>query len=134
MVRRPHDRPPLAGRQGWVPDLDARPLRRAMGPGQVRAGRPLHPAVRQGRRPTQRAAFRRDELPNTTFFDRYFAGAVANPRIATIQGTQMWPAWIKKIRSSAERERQAEAKQKRLAAAAALSNRITGLYELLDAE
>ena len=46
---------------------------------------------------TQRAAFRRDELPNTTFFDRYFAGAVANPRIATIQGTQMWPAWIKKI-------------------------------------
>ncbi len=63
----------------------------------------VRPALRRPRvHPTP--AYPREEQPNTTFFDRYFAGAIANPRIAMIQGNQLWPAWIKKIRSSAERE------------------------------
>jgi CRISPR-associated protein Csd1 len=34
---------------------------------------------------------------NTSFTDRYFAGAVANPRIALIQGQQLAQAWLKKL-------------------------------------
>jgi len=83
---------------------------------------------------TQRAAFPREEQPNTTFFDRYFAGAVANPRVALVQGSQLWPAWIKKITSSAERERTPQGRNRRLAAAAALRTRITDLLALLNAE
>lgn len=64
----------------------------------------LNPAYLAGRtfavlEATQRAANPRDDQPNTTFFDRYFSGAIANPRIAIIQGNQMSAAWLKKIRS-----------------------------------
>jgi CRISPR-associated protein Csd1 len=34
---------------------------------------------------------------NTSFTDRYFGGAVANPRIALIQGQQLAQAWLKKL-------------------------------------
>jgi CRISPR-associated protein Csd1 len=34
---------------------------------------------------------------NTSFTDRYFGGAIANPRIALIQGQQLAQAWLKKL-------------------------------------
>ena len=80
---------------------------------------------------TQRAAYPGDNLPNTTFFDRYFAGAIANPRVAFVQGSQMWPAWLKKIRTSADREARKADRDRRLAAAFALKNRISELTEQL---
>jgi CRISPR-associated protein Csd1 len=67
-----------------------------------------HPAYLNGRlfsvlQSLQYRAFPKDDQPNSTFFDRYFAGAVANPRIAFVQGAQMYPAWRKKLLSSASR-------------------------------
>ena len=65
----------------------------------------LNPAYLAGRlfavlESVQRAANTADGQPNTTFFDRYFSGAIANPRIAIIQGNQQSSAWLKKIRST----------------------------------
>jgi len=82
---------------------------------------------------TQRAAFPRDDQPNTTFYDRYFAGAISNPRIATIQGSQLRAAWSRKIRTSAEQERTPAAREKRRAVAGALDRRFIDLLDLLDA-
>jgi CRISPR-associated protein Csd1 len=63
----------------------------------------------------------RDGGPNTTFADRYFAGAVANPRVALVQGRQLATAWLKRIRRSNE------------GAAIALEKRLTELLDLFDA-
>jgi CRISPR-associated protein Csd1 len=59
--------------------------------------------------------------PNTTFADRYFAGAIANPRVALVQGRQLATAWLKKIRRSAP------------GTAVALERRLTELLDLFDA-
>lgn len=48
----------------------------------------------QGRKNNADAAVRQ---VNTSFTDRYFGGAVANPRIALIQGQQLAQAWLKKL-------------------------------------
>ncbi len=82
---------------------------------------------------TQRAAYPGEDEPNTSFFDRFFSGAVANPRIAAIQGGQLHAAWIRKIRTTAERERTPDARRKRLGVAAALKTRLDELYTLFDA-
>lgn len=67
-----------------------------------------HPAYLHGRlfsvlQSLQYRAFPKDDQPNSTFFDRYFAGAIANPRIACLRGVQMYPAWRKKLLSNANR-------------------------------
>jgi CRISPR-associated protein Csd1 len=36
--------------------------------------------------------------PNTTFEDRYLAGAIGNPGVAIVQGRQQAVAWLKKLR------------------------------------
>jgi CRISPR-associated protein Csd1 len=59
--------------------------------------------------------------PNTTFADRYFAGAIANPRVALVQGRQLAAAWLKRIRRSAP------------GTAVALDKRLTELLDLFDA-
>ena len=59
--------------------------------------------------------------PNTTFADRYFAGAIANPRVALVQGRQLATAWLKKLRRCAP------------GAAVALEKRLTELLDLFDA-
>ncbi len=41
-----------------------------------------------------------DRAINTTFTDRYFSGAVTNPRVAVVQGRQLATAWMKKLRRS----------------------------------
>ncbi|MBL7499886.1 type I-C CRISPR-associated protein Cas8c/Csd1 [Frankia sp. CNm7] len=46
-------------------------------------------AARVGRAPGDRL--------NTTFADRYLAGAIANPKIALVQGQQLAQPWLKKI-------------------------------------
>jgi CRISPR-associated protein Csd1 len=66
-------------------------------------------------------AVSRDNQPNTTFADRYFAGAVANPRVALVQGRQLATAWLKRIRRSAP------------GTAVALDRRLTELLDLFDA-
>jgi CRISPR-associated protein Csd1 len=63
----------------------------------------------------------RGNQPNTTFADRFFAGAVANPRVALIQGRQLAAAWLKKIRQSAP------------GTAVALDKRLTELIDLFEA-
>jgi CRISPR-associated protein Csd1 len=65
-------------------------------------------------------AVSRDNQPNTTFADRYFAGAVANPRVALVQGRQLATAWLKRIRRSAP------------GTAVALDRRLTELLDLFD--
>jgi CRISPR-associated protein Csd1 len=40
------------------------------------------------------------ERPNTTYGDRYFSGAVVNPRAALINGRRDANAWLKKLRRS----------------------------------
>jgi CRISPR-associated protein Csd1 len=80
---------------------------------------------------TQRAAYRRDQEPNTTFFDRYFAGAVANPRVAIVQGSQLSAAWLKRIRGSGERDTDNGSGNKRLGAYYALKNRLDELHQML---
>lgn len=80
---------------------------------------------------TQRAAYRRDQEPNTTFFDRYFAGAVANPRVAIVQGSQLSSAWLKRIRGSGTRDSDNGAGNKRLAVHYALKNRLDELHQML---
>ncbi|OAA19957.1 CRISPR-associated protein, Csd1 family [Frankia sp. EI5c] len=61
------------------------------------------------------------ERLNTTFADRYLPGAIANPRIALVQGQQLAPAWLKKIRKTNP------------VAAIALSARLGELFALFDA-
>jgi CRISPR-associated protein Csd1 len=82
--------------------LNRHPLRTGQGPAAVLDEKQDNPAYLYGRlfavlESLQIRAYSRDDLPNTTFFHRYFAGAVANPRVALVQGHQLFPAWIKKL-------------------------------------
>jgi CRISPR-associated protein Csd1 len=58
---------------------------------------------------------------NVTFTDRYFAGAVANPRVALIQGRQLAAAWLKKLRRA------------KPGLAAILDRDLDELFDLIDA-
>ena len=58
---------------------------------------------------------------NTSFTDRYFGGAVANPRIALIQGQQLAQAWLKKLNRT------------RPGAASALRQQLTDLFDCFEA-
>ena len=69
----------------------------------------------------QEATSGRGESVNTTFTDRYFAGAVANPRIALVQGRQLGAAWLKKLRRTSP------------GLATLLERDLTDLFDLLDA-
>ncbi|MEV0569287.1 type I-C CRISPR-associated protein Cas8c/Csd1 [Dactylosporangium sp. NPDC050588] len=86
--------------------LTRHPQRTGEGPTAVLDEKQDHPAYLCGRlfavlESLQYSAYPKDEQPNTTFFHRYFAGAVANPRVALVQGLQLFPAWIKKLDSTA---------------------------------
>jgi len=58
---------------------------------------------------------------NTSFTDRYFGGAVANPRIALIQGQQLAQAWLKKLNRT------------RPGTASALRQQLTDLFDCFEA-
>ena len=58
---------------------------------------------------------------NTSFTDRYFGGAIANPRIALIQGQQLAQAWLKKLNRTQPR------------AARALRQQLTDLFDGFEA-
>ena len=58
---------------------------------------------------------------NTSFTDRYFGGAVANPRIALIQGQQLAQAWLKKLNRT------------RPGAASKLRQQLTDLFDCFEA-
>jgi CRISPR-associated protein Csd1 len=58
---------------------------------------------------------------NTSFTDRYFGGAVANPRIALIQGQQLAQAWLKKLNRT------------RPKAASRLRQELTDLFDCFEA-
>ncbi|GAA2579908.1 type I-C CRISPR-associated protein Cas8c/Csd1 [Dactylosporangium fulvum] len=86
--------------------LHRHPQRTAEGPTAVLDEKQDNPAYLYGRlfavlESLQYSAYPKDAQPNTTFFHRYFAGAVANPRVALVQGSQLYPAWIKKLDSAA---------------------------------
>ena len=63
----------------------------------------------------------RQRQVNTSFTDRYFGGAVANPRIALIQGQQLAQAWLKKLNRT------------RPGAASKLRQQLTELFDRFDA-
>lgn len=69
----------------------------------------------------QSATTSRDATVNATFSDRYFAGAVANPRVALVQGRQLAAAWLKKLRRTNG------------GLAALLDRQLTDLFDLLEA-
>ncbi|NMO56065.1 hypothetical protein HH310_33405 [Actinoplanes sp. TBRC 11911] len=86
--------------------LNRHPHRTGEGPDAVLDEKEDNPAYLYGRlfavlESLQLRAFGRDDMPNTSFFHRYFAGAVANPRVALVQGLQMYPAWLKKLDAAA---------------------------------
>ncbi|GAA4260037.1 type I-C CRISPR-associated protein Cas8c/Csd1 [Dactylosporangium darangshiense] len=121
--------------------LHRHPQRRGEGPTAVLNEKQDNPAYLYGRlfavlESLQRSAYPKDEQPNTTFFHRYFAGAVANPRVALVQGCQLYPAWIKKLDSTASTagsdptERQGAEKARR--AASRYRARIRELQDRLD--
>ena len=58
---------------------------------------------------------------NTSFTDRYFGGAIANPRIALIQGQQLAQAWLKKLNRTQP------------GAASALRRQLTDLFDCFEA-
>jgi CRISPR-associated protein Csd1 len=58
---------------------------------------------------------------NTSFTDRYFGGAVANPRISLIQGQQLAQAWLKKLNRT------------RPGTASALRQQLTDLFDCFEA-
>ena len=58
---------------------------------------------------------------NTSFTDRYFGGAIANPRIALIQGQQLAQAWLKKLNRT------------RPGAANKLRQQLTDLFDCFEA-
>jgi CRISPR-associated protein Csd1 len=58
---------------------------------------------------------------NTSFTDRYFGGAIANPRIALIQGQQLAQAWLKKLNRT------------RPGTASALRQQLTDLFDCFEA-
>jgi CRISPR-associated protein Csd1 len=70
---------------------------------------------------TERAETGKSDRLNTTFADRYLAGAIANPKIAIVQGHQLAQPWLKKIRRA------------RPDRAFALSNQLGELFELFEA-
>jgi CRISPR-associated protein Csd1 len=75
----------------------------------------------------QRQAYKTD-MPNTTFFDRYWAGAIANPRIALNQGHQLSGAWLKKLRTPRDASKVEAERRTRLASI--FKKRITELSVL----
>jgi len=86
--------------------LNRHPFREGEGPAAVLDEKQDNPAYIYGRifavlESLQRRAYPGDELPNATFYHRYFAGAVANPRVALAQGCQLSAAWLKKLDSKA---------------------------------
>jgi CRISPR-associated protein Csd1 len=96
----------------------------------------LNPAYLAGRvfsvaESIQRAAYPGDDRPNVTFFNRYFSGAVTNPAIALVQGTQLSAAWLKKLEGRPSRE--GAQKDRKSRAAHALRGRLTNLYDRFDA-
>ncbi|MFX0591473.1 type I-C CRISPR-associated protein Cas8c/Csd1 [Melissospora conviva] len=101
-----------------------------------------HPAYLYGRifatlESLQTRAYGQKNLPNATFFHRYFSGAVANPRVAIVQGIQLMPAWLKKL-DSAARETGGSPEQRVLAEKAARAARryrsaFKELYDRLQA-
>lgn len=58
---------------------------------------------------------------NASFTDRYFGGAVANPRIALIQGQQLAQAWLKKLNRT------------RPGAVSTLRQQLTDLFDCFEA-
>ena len=97
-----------------------------------------HPAYLYGRifatlESLQTRAYGQKNLPNATFFHRYFSGAVANPRVAIVQGAQLMPAWLKKLDSAGREtggspDRKAQA-DKAARAAARYRNAFKELYD-----
>jgi CRISPR-associated protein Csd1 len=59
---------------------------------------------------------------NTTYGDRFFAGAIANPRAALLTGRRDSIAWLRKLRNSAKKK----------GAAARHEKELDALYALLD--
>ncbi|MFI7645191.1 type I-C CRISPR-associated protein Cas8c/Csd1 [Micromonospora sp. NPDC049460] len=118
--------------------LTRHPQRTGEGPAAVLDETQNNPAYLHGRlfavlESLQRRVNGKDDLPNATFFHRYFAGAVANPRVALVQGFQLYPAWLKKLDSMA-RERgfdRASKDRAQKAAGAATAYRIR-IRELQD--
>jgi CRISPR-associated protein Csd1 len=66
-------------------------------------------------------AARQVKQVNASFTDRYFGGAVANPRIALIQGQQLAQPWLKKLART------------RPGAASMLRQQLTDLFDCFDA-
>ena len=97
-----HDPAYLAGRIFAAPEQIQQ---RSTGSGQARKN--ADPAATQANTSRQ---------VNTSFTDRYFGGAVANPRIALIQGQQFAQAWLKKLNRTRPR------------AASALRQQLTDLF------
>jgi CRISPR-associated protein Csd1 len=58
---------------------------------------------------------------NASYTDRYFGGAIANPRIALIQGQQLAQAWLKKLNRTQP------------GAASKLRQQLTDLFDCFDA-
>ena len=122
--------------------LNRHPHRIGEGPTAVLDEKQDHPAYLYGRlfavlESLQRRAYGGgDDMPNATFFHRYFAGAVANPRIAHLQGVQMYPAWLKKLENAGKSDNnQPEAQthaEKARRAAYAFRKRLHSLHERLD--
>ncbi|BCJ58212.1 type I-C CRISPR-associated protein Cas8c/Csd1 [Micromonospora endophytica] len=121
--------------------LNRHPLRKGEGPAAVLDEKQDNPAYLYGRlfavlESLQHRAYPGDELPNATFFHRYFAGAVANPRVALAQGCQLSAAWLKKLDSKA-RIRNGEASERTEAQRAAKAayrfrERLRSLHDRLD--
>ena len=131
--------------------LNRYPNRTGEGPAAVLDEKQDNPAYVYGRlfavlESLQQRVYPGDKLPNATFFDRYFAGAVANPRVALVQGLQLFPAWLKKLdnatrepgdgpesRAKAEKDRRAAARFR--ARVRELQDRLTSPAQpLADAE
>lgn len=120
--------------------LTRHPHREGEGPAPMLDEKQDNPAYLSGRlfavlESLQRSTYPKDELPNTTFFHRYFAGAVTNPRVALVQGCQLYPAWLKKLDSAAQ-ERHAgpamrEKAERARRAASRYRARIRELYDRL---
>lgn len=118
--------------------LTRHPHRTGQGPTAVLDESQDHPAYLYGRlfavlEALQHGAYPKDQQPGTSFFHRYFAGAVANPRIALTQGMQMYPAWLKKLDAAARPDNAstpADAERARRAATAYRA-RLRALHERL---
>ncbi|GIG93071.1 type I-C CRISPR-associated protein Cas8c/Csd1 [Plantactinospora endophytica] len=118
--------------------LNRHPHRNGEGPAAVLDEEQDNPAYLHGRlfavlESLQRRAYPGDGLPNTTFFHRYFAGAVTNPRVALVQGCQLSPAWLKKLDGTAQDRGNPQADRDRAAKAAyRFRERLRELHDRLN--